>query len=86
MNERNQANLQQILSDKKKMQQVASSPDAKALAQMLTKGQSQASLKRIAENAAKGDTAQLSELIRSIASSPGGAQLLSRLSGTLEDK
>ena len=36
MKEMNQANLQQILSDKKKIQQVAGSPDAKAAAKLIT--------------------------------------------------
>ena len=53
---------------------------------MLTRQQDQASLKQIAENAAKGDTAGLSQLIQSVVRSPGGAELLQRLSGTLERK
>ena len=82
----NQPNLQALLRDKKALEQVAKSPDAKALASMLTRQQDQASLKQIAENAAKGDTAGLSQLIQSVVRSPGGAELLQRLSGTLEQK
>ena len=80
------SNLQALLKDKKALEQVAKSPDAKALASMLTRQQDQASLKQIAENAAKGDTAGLSQLIQSVVRSPGGAELLQRLSGTLERK
>jgi len=72
--------MEQLLGDKNAMAQVARSPDAQALAGMLTQGRDQAELKRIAERAAKGDTAQLSALIQSITSSPGGAELLRRLS------
>ena len=78
--------LQQLLGDKKALERVAKSPDAKALANMLTQGQDQASLKKIAENAARGDTTQLNQLIQSIVRSPGGAELLQRLSGTIEQK
>ena len=86
MKQNNQSNLQQLLSDKAVLEQVAKSPDAKALAAMLTQGQNQASLKQIAESAAKGDTAQLNQLIQSIAGSPSGAQLLQRLSDSFGQK
>ena len=86
MKQNNQSKLQQILNDKAVLEQVAKSPDAKALATMLTQGQDQASLKRIAENAAKGDTTQLNQLIQSITSSPSGAELLRRLSSSFEKK
>ena len=78
--------LQQILGDKKTLERVAKSADAKALASMLSQGQDQASLKRIAEQAARGDTTQLNQLIQSIVRSPGGAELLQRLSGSIESK
>ena len=83
MKQNKPSNLQQLLSDKAVLAQVASSPDAKALAAMLSQGQSQASLKQIAESAAKGDTAQL---IQSVAGSPGGAELLRRLNESFGQK
>ena len=86
MKQNNQPNLQQLLSDKKAIEQLTKSPDAKALASILTRSQDQASLKHIAERAAKGDTSQLKDLISTITSSPGGAELLSRLSGSLGQK
>lgn len=82
MNQNPSSKLQQALSDKKLMEQLSRSPDAQALANILTKGQDQASLQKIAEKAAKGDTAQLKQLIQSITSSPSGAELLRRLSGS----
>ena len=75
----NTSKLQQVLSRKKTRERVAKSPDAKALASLLTQGQDQASLKQIAESAAKGDTSQLNQLIQSIANNPSGAELLRRL-------
>ena len=80
----NQDKLQRLLSDKKTLEQVAKSPDAQALAGMISQGQ--ASLKKIAADAAKGDTSQLSQLIQNIVRSPGGAELLQRLSGTINQK
>ena len=82
----NQDKLQRLLSDKKTLEQVAKSPDAQALAGMISQGQDQASLKKIAADAAKGDTSQLSQLIQNIVRSPGGAELLQRLSGTINQK
>ena len=79
MRQNDRSKLQQALGDKKLMEQLANSPDAQALAGMLTQGTDQASLQKIAENAAKGDTSQLQALIRSITSTPGGAELLQRL-------
>jgi len=50
MKQNNQPKLQQLLGDKQILEQVAKSPDAKALASLLTQGQDQASLKQIAAN------------------------------------
>lgn len=86
MKQNKQSSLQQTLENKKLLEQLASSPDAKALANMLTKGQDQASLQQIAEKAAKGDTAQLKALIQSISSDPGGAALLQKLGNSLNQK
>ena len=86
MKQNNQPSIQRILNDRKTLEKVAKSPDAKALASILTQGQDQASLKKIAENAARGDTAQLNDLIQSIVRSPGGAELLQRLSGSIDGK
>ncbi len=86
MKQNNQSRLQRAMSDKKMLEQVAGSPDARALANMLTQGQDQASLQKIAENAAKGDTAQLKELIQSISSTSDGARLLQRLGDSFGQK
>lgn len=83
MKQNEKPNLQQILSNKKTLQQIAQSPEAKALAGMLAK-RDQASLQKIAEKATQGDTRELSQLISSIASTPGGAQLLQKLNKSIE--
>lgn len=84
MRQNNQSRLQQALGDKKLIEQLASSPDAQALAGMLQQGTDQASLQKIAERAARGDTAQLKSLIQSITSTPGGAELLQRLGNSFK--
>lgn len=71
--------LGQLLGDKKALEQVARSPDAQALAGILAQTRDNTELKQIAESAAKGDTAQLRQLIASITSTPGGAELLRRI-------
>ena len=86
MKQNNHSNLQQTLENKKLLEQLASSPDAKALANMLARGQDQASLQKIAEKAAKGDTTQLKALIQSISSSPDGAELLQKLGNRFNQK
>ena len=86
MKQNNQSDVQKVLRDKKMLEKVAKSPDAQALAGMLAQGRDQAALKKIAEDAAKGDTAQLSQLIQSITASPDGAELLRRLGNSFGKK
>ena len=86
MKQNDTSKLQQLLGSKKTIERVAKSPDAKALAQMLTKGRDETSLKQAAKKAAKGDTSQLSEIIQSVMSSPGGAELIQRLNGVIDQK
>lgn len=75
--------LQQLLGDKAAVEQLSRSQEAQALAGLLTQDRDPADLQRIAHDAANGNTQQLSELLRSITSSPGGTQLLERLSRSL---
>jgi len=77
---------QKILGNRQAMEQLSQSPEARALINMLSKRHTQASLQQIAQDAAKGNTAQLSELIRTITDTPNGAQLLQQLSRTMEGK
>ena len=79
MRQNDRSKLQQALGDKKLMEQLANSPDAQALAGMLTQGTDQASLQKIAERAAKGDTAQLTEAIRQLMRDPEGARLIQKM-------
>lgn len=86
MKQNDTSKLQQVLGSKKTLERVAKSPDAKALARLLTQSQDEASLKQAAERAAKGDTSQISAIIQSVMKSPGGAELLERLNGVIGQK
>lgn len=82
--EKNAPELQRLLGDRAAVAQLTGSREAKALAGLLTQGRDPAELQKIARDAASGNTQQLGELLRSVTSSPGGAQLLEQLSRTLE--
>lgn len=84
--EKNTPELQRLLRDRDAVAQLAGSSEARALAGLLTQGRDPAQLQQIAREAASGNTQQLGELLRSVTSSPGGAQLLEQLSRTLEKK
>ena len=73
--------LQQFLNDKKAVAALAKSPDAQALAKMLSRSGDQAALQK-----AKGNPEQLREMVKSIVGSPDGAALLRRLDQTLGEK
>lgn len=86
MKQNESSKLQQLLNDKKAIAALAKSPDAKALAKMLSQSRDASSLQQAAQNAARGDTEQLRQVIRSITETPGGAELLQRLDKTMGGK
>ena len=86
MKQNESSKLQQLLSNKKAIAALAKSPDAQALARMLSQSKDAASLQQAAQSAARGDTQQLQQVIRSITESPGGAELLRRLDQTMGGK
>ena len=77
-NERN--DLSKLMSDPSALAHLAQSPDAKALASMLTQRHNQQQLQKMAQNAMSGDTQSLKALMKSITDSPEGTELLRRLS------
>ena len=78
--------MQKLLGNRQALEQLSRSSEAKALMDLISKGHNESSLQEIAQNAAKGDTAQLAAVIRTITSTPGGAQLLQKLSKQMETK
>ncbi len=77
-NERN--DLKKLLGNKDALAQLASSPDAQALASLLTKGHEREKLEQMAHSAASGNTQSLKELMNTITGDPESMELLRRLS------
>ena len=77
-NERN--DLSKLLGNKEAISQLAESPDAQALASLLTQGHDREQLEQMAQSAVGGDMKSLKDLMRTITDSPEGMELLRRLS------
>ena len=86
MKQNEPSKLQQFLNAKKAIAALAKSPDAQALAKMLSQSGDQAALQKAAQEAAKGNPEQLREMVKSIVGSPDGAALLRRLDQTMGGK
>lgn len=86
MKQNESSKLQQLLKDKKTISALTKSPDAQALAKLITQNRDPAALQKAAQNAAHGDTEQLRQLVNSIAANPDGAALLRRLDKTMGGK
>lgn len=83
MAQNNRNDLAALLGNRKTLEQVAASPDAQALASMLSKGHDQAELEQMAQSAMSGDTSAIQSLLRSITESAEGTELLRRLNDTI---
>ncbi len=86
MKQNDRSNMQQLLNNREALVRMAKSPEARALAEMLSQGRDPAQLQQAAERAAKGDASELNQLVQSIMRSPGGADLLKRLSDAMGQK
>ena len=80
------ANIQQLMNDPEIIKGLTGSADLRALADLVMKSQSADSLRQTAAQAASGNAAPLSALIRQIADSQEGSALLKRLEKTLNTK
>lgn len=69
-----------MLGNKEAISQLMGSPDAQALAAMLTQGRDPAQLEQVAQSAVSGDMQSLKALMKNITDSPEGTELLRRLS------
>ena len=79
MAQNEQKDLGKLLGDPRTLAQLAQSPDAQALASLLSQGHDNAQLEQMAQSAMNGDMQSLKTLVQSITGSPEGAQLLQRL-------
>lgn len=66
-------------------QALLNSPDAQALMRMLQGQDGGQALDRAASQAAGGNTAQMTQMLKNIMSTPGGAQLIKRLAKSLQE-
>ena len=78
--------MEKLLGNRQALEQLSRSSEAKALMNLISKVHNESSLQQIAQNAAKGNTSQLAEVIRTITNTPDGAQLLQKLSKQMETK
>lgn len=76
-NERN--DFGKMLSDPRTLAQLARSPDAQALASLLSQGNDRGQLEQMARNAMGGDAQSLKTLMQSITQNPEASKLLQRL-------
>ena len=86
MAQNDQNDFRNMLGNKQMISQLAQSPDAQALASLLSQGRDQSELERMAQNAVKGDTESLKTLMNSITNSPEGMDLLRRLRDSFQKK
>lgn len=65
-------------------QALLNSPDAQALMRLLQGQDGGQSLDRAASQAAGGNTAQMTQMLKNVMSTPGGAQLIKRIAQSLQ--
>ena len=66
------------------VQSLLSSPDGQALMRMLQSKDGGQALDRAASQAASGNVAQMSQMLKNVMSTPGGAQLIKRIAQSLQ--
>ena len=75
--------MNKLKGDPRALRSVMQSQDGQALLRMLSGGDS-AALGKAAQQAASGDTAALSGMLRQVLSTPEGAELVQRLENRLQ--
>ena len=86
MAQSNKPDLSALLGNRKAVEQLAGSTDARNLISLLTKTHDPKDLQSMAQSAMSGDTTAIQTLIQSITDSPEGAELLRRLGTSFGDK
>lgn len=79
MNDMTSRLADQLKSNPAALRSLMHSPDGQALLRMLTQGDQGAGLQQAAQAAAKGNPAQMTEMINRIMQSPEGAALVERI-------
>lgn len=79
MDHKERNDIGKMLGDTKALAQLAGSPDAQALAALLTQGRDRAQLEQMAQSAAGGDLQSIKKLMQAVTENPEGMELLQRL-------
>lgn len=79
MDEQTAAAIERLRKNKDLANQLMRSDDGQALLSLLSRGDGGASLERAAQDAAKGDTAALAQMLRSLMANKEAAAIMSRL-------
>jgi len=79
MDENSKNFMEQMRKDPAAMQRLLSSRDGQMLLQMMMQNGRGASLQQAAQNAMRGDTSQIMQMINQVMQSPGGADLVERI-------
>ncbi|MGM9618389.1 MAG: hypothetical protein ACI3W8_00920 [Oscillospiraceae bacterium] len=75
--------MNKLKNDRGALEQLMRSPDGTRLMQMLTQNDGGAALKNAASSAARGDTAQMAQMVQKLMQSPEGAALADRIRRTM---
>ena len=76
--------LQQLRTNKAALLRLLNSPDGKKLVALLQQQAGSGNLKRAAGEAARGDTAGITQILQNLAETPEGAAVVQRISQSME--
>ena len=79
MDERMNRMAQQLGRNPAALRALMQSRDGQALMRMLTQQDQGASLQRAVQSAARGDTAEMAQMVQKLMQSPDGAELIDRI-------
>lgn len=79
MDQKERNDIGKMLGNRQALSQLAESPDAQALASLLTQGRDSAQLEQMAQSAVSGDMQSLRSLLQTVTENPEGMELLRRL-------
>lgn len=76
--------LQQLQTNKAALLRLLNSPDGKKLVALLQQQAGSGNLKRAAGEAARGDTAGITQILQNLAKTPEGAAVVQRINQSME--
>ena len=76
--------MKQLQANKGALLQLMNSPDGKRLVQLINQQAGSGNLKRAAGEAARGDTAGITQILQNLAETPEGAAVVQRINQSME--